>query len=165
LTALFKNREDADSMYEWLLKDGYVSGEIHILMSEETRKIFHYEDVKEIETTSDDAVSGLQTGAVFGGGLGAALGILAAVGSMVIIPGMGLALAGPLAASLAGAGGLVGGALGALYGSGVPEEKAQELERQIREGSILISVVPHTPEESARIETEYRAHNGEIIFY
>ena len=164
LTALFKNREDADSAYEWLLKNGYNSEDIHLLMSEETRQKHHYAEAAEPETTEEDAILGLKAGAVVGGGLGAALGIVAAIGAAVIIPGMGLAVAGPLAASLAGAGGLVGGALGALYGSSVPEEMAKELERKIREeGNILASVDAHNAEEAAIIEYETRKRGGEII--
>jgi hypothetical protein len=162
-TALFKNIEDADLAYEWLLKHGYNSDEIHLLMSEETRRKYHYPERTEPETTEDDTVRGLETGAAVGGGLGATLGAIAAVGAVVIIPGLGLAVAGPLAASLAGAGGLVGGALGALYGAGIPTEKAQELERRIREGSILIGVVPHKHEEAAVIEAAWRKRGGEII--
>src|SRR5262245_47909636 len=156
LTALFKNREDADFAYEWLLKNGYNSDDIHLLMSEETRQKYHYAEAAEQETAEEDAVAGLESGAVVGGGLGAMLGIVAAVGAAVIIPGMGLAVAGPLAASLGGAGGLVGGALGALYGSSIPEEQAQELEHKIREGSILISVNPRDAEDAELIESEWR---------
>jgi len=163
LTALFKNREDADSAYEEVLKSGHNSGDIHLVMSEETRQKYHYTEAAEPETTAEDAIGAMEKGAAFGGGLGAALGVIAAVGAAVVIPGIGMAVAGPLAASLAGAGGLVGGALGALYGSGIPEEHAQELERQIREGSILISVVPHDDEDAARIESEWRGRGGEII--
>jgi hypothetical protein len=162
-TALFNNREDADSAYEWLLKYGYDSDEIHLLMSEETRQKFHYPELAEPEATEDDSVRGLETGAAVGGGIGATLGAIAAVGAAVIIPGLGLAVAGPLAATLAGAGGLVGGALGALYGASIPAEKAQELERRIREGSILIGVVPHNAEEAALIEAAWRNRGGEII--
>jgi hypothetical protein len=162
-TALFKNREDADLAYEWLLKYGYSSDEIHLLMSEETRRRYHYPEHVEPEATEEDTIKGLETGAAVGGGIGATLGIIAAVGAMVIIPGMGLAVAGPLAASLAGAGGLVGSALGALYGSSVPEEKAQELELRIRDGGILIGVVPHNKEEAASIEAAMRERGGEII--
>ncbi|MGH9766114.1 MAG: hypothetical protein ACREAB_01665 [Blastocatellia bacterium] len=168
-TALFKNREDADSAYAWLLKFGYKSEEIHLLMSEETRQKFHYPEQAEpasTETTAEDAVKGIETGAAVGGGLGATLGVIAAVGATVIIPGLGLAVAGPLAASLAGAGGLVGGALGALYGAGIPEEKAKELERKIREeGNILVSVDAHNAEEAAIIEDETRKRGGEIIHH
>ena len=165
VTALFKNREDADSAYEWLLKNGYNSEDIHLLMSEETRQKHHFAEAAEPETTEEDAIHGLEAGAVVGGGLGAALGIVAAIGAAVIIPGVGLAVAGPLAASLAGAGGLVGGVLGALYGSSVPEEEARELEQKIREGSILISARPRSDEDAELIETEWRERGGEIIHY
>jgi hypothetical protein len=161
LTALFKNREDADSAYEWLLKNGYNSSDVHLLMSEETRQRYHYAEATEPETTEEDAVVGLETGAAVGGGLGAALGIVAAFGAAVIIPGMGLAVAGPLA----GAGGLVGGALGALYGSSVPEEEAHKLEQKIREGSILISVRSHSDEDAELIESAWRERGGEMVQY
>lgn len=165
LTALFKNREDADSAYEWLLKNGYNSDDIHLLMSEEMRQKYHYAEATQPETTEDDAVVGLEAGAAFGGGLGAALGVVAGVGAAVIIPGLGLAVAGPLAATLAGAGGLVGGALGALYGSSIPEQQARELEKKIREGSILISVRPPSDEDAELIESEWRERGGEMVYY
>ena len=161
LTALFKNREDADYAYEWLLKNGYNSNDIHLLMSEETRQKYHYAEAAELETTQEDAVVGLETGVAVGGGLGAALGIVAGVGAAVIIPGMGLAVAGPLA----GAGGMVGGALGALYGSSVPEEEAHELEQKIREGSILISARPLSDEDAKLIESAWRERGGELVHY
>src|SRR5262249_47521084 len=100
LTAFFNNREDADSAYEWLLKNGYNSSDFHLLMSEETRQKYHYAEATEPETTEEDAVVGLETGAAVGGGLGAALGIVAAVGAAVIIPGMGLAGGGTLGPGL-----------------------------------------------------------------
>lgn len=163
VTALFKNREDADSAYEWLLKNGYTSDDIHLLMSKETMQKYHYEAPSESETTDEDAVGGIEAGVAVGGGLGAALGVLAGLGTAVFIPGMGLAVAGPLAASLAGAGGLVGGALGALYGSSLPEEEAKKVEHMIREGSILIGVHPHDSESAAMIEDELRKFGGEIV--
>ena len=165
LTALFNNRDDADSAYEWLLKNGYNSSDVHPLMSEETRQKYHYAEATEPETTGEDAVVGLETGAAVGGGLGATLGIVAAAGAAVIIPGMGLAVAGPLAASLAGAGGLVGGALGALYGSSVPEEETHELEQKIRKGGILISVRPLSDEDAELIESAWRERGGELVLY
>src|SRR5262245_31839357 len=165
LTALFKNREDADSAYEWLLKNGYNSSDIHLLMSEETRQKYHYAEAVELETTEENSIVGLEAGVAVGGGLGAALGIVAAVGAAVIIPGMGLAVAGPLAASLAGAGGLVGGALGALYGSSVPEEEAHKPEHKVREGSVLISARPHSDEDAELIEKAWRDRGGEMVPY
>jgi len=165
LTALFNNREGADSAYEWLLKNGYNSNDIHLLMSEETRQKYHYAEAAEPETTEEETIVGLEVGVAVGGGLGAALGIIAGIGAAVIIPGMGLAVAGPLAASLAGAGGLVGGTLGALYGSSIPEEEAHKLEHKIREGSILISVRPHDDEDAELIESAWRERGGEMVHY
>jgi hypothetical protein len=165
LTALFKRRGDADSAYEWLLKNGYTSDDIHLLMSEETRRKYHYEEPVEPETTGEDAVAGLEAGVAVGGGLGAALGAIAGVGAAVVIPGLGLAVAGPLAVSLASVGGMMGGALGALYGSSLPEEAAQKLEQKIREGSILISVHPHDAKSAAKIEKVWRKRRGEILNY
>jgi hypothetical protein len=165
LTALFKIREDADAAYEWLLKNEYTSDNIHLLMSEETREKYHYTEPAEPATTDEDAAAGLETGAAVGGGLGATLGAVAGVGAAVIIPGMGLAIAGPLAASLAGAGGLLGVALGALFGSSLPEEEAHKLEQTIREGGILISVYPYDAESAAMIEDEWRKRGGELVAY
>jgi hypothetical protein len=164
LTALFKRREDADSAYEWLLKNGYTSDDIHLLMSEETRHRYHYEEAPaEPATTNEDAGAGLETGAAFGGGVGATLGAIAGIGASIVIPGLGLAIAGPLAASLAGAGGLLGGVFGALYGSSLPEESAHELEQAVREGGILIGVDPHDDESAALIEKEWRDRGGELV--
>src|SRR5499433_497487 len=160
---IFNNRKNADSAYGWLLSHGYSSDEIHLLMSEETRQKYHYPEQTEPEVTEDDTVKGLETGAAVGGGLGATLGAIAAFGASMIIPGLSLAVAGPLAASLAGAGGMVGGALGALYGAGIPAEKAQELELMIREGGILIGVVPHNDKEAAFIRAAWDKRGGEIV--
>jgi hypothetical protein len=161
--ALFNNRDEADLAYEWLLKYGYGSDEIHLLMSEETRRKYHYPEQAEPEATEEDTLKAMGTGAIVGGGIGATLGAIAAAGATVIIPGLGLAVAGPLAASLAGAGGMVGSALGALYGSSIPEERAHELELKIREGSILIGVVPHNEEEVPFIEAAMRKRGGEML--
>ncbi len=162
-TALFHNSEDVDSAYDWLQKNGYRADEIHLLMSEDTRHKYHYPDEPELQATEDQSVKGLETGAAFGGGLGATLGAIAAIGAAVIIPGLGLAVAGPLAASLAGAGGMVGGALGALYGASIPEEKARALEARIKEGSILVGVLPHDDDDAALIEAAWRKRGGEIV--
>ena len=49
------------------------------------------------------------------------------LGTSLVIPGLGLIIAGPLAAGLAGAGagGITGGLIGALVGSGIPEDRAK----------------------------------------
>jgi hypothetical protein len=47
----------------------------------------------------------------------------------------------------------------------VPEEAAHELEQKIREGSILISMRPHSDEDAALIESACRERGGERAHY
>ena len=76
-------------------------------------------------------MEGLGVGAAVGGGVGATLAAIFAVGSNVVVPGLGLVVAGPIAAALAGAGagGATGGLVGALVGAGIPEERALDTSR------------------------------------
>ena len=99
-------------------------------------------------------------------GLGAIVGALAALGTSVALPGLGLIVAGPLAAGLAGAGagGLTGGLLGALVGSGVPEERAKVYETGVKEGGIVMGVTPRNEEDARYFETEWKNSNGEHIY-
>jgi hypothetical protein len=79
---------------------------------------------------------------------GAALGSLAAasgaVSTTVVIAGLGLVAAGPLAAALAGAGDAPCGLVGALAGAGVSEHRARAYEAGLREGAVLVAVHVHS---------------------
>ena len=85
-------------------------------------------------------------GAVAGGGTGAIAG--AAVGwilgtGALLVPGMEhMAAAGPIIAMMGGlgAGVTLGGLVGALVGSGIPEYEAKRYEGRVRRGGILLSV-------------------------
>ena len=93
-------------------------------------------------------LKGLTAGAVSGGVLLGTLGGLIGLASFVI-PGLGLVMvAGPIAAALAdaAAGGAVGVIAGALMGMRIPEHNAQQYEKIVREGNILISVHTHDAE-------------------
>ena len=85
---------------------------------------------------------GATTGTISGATMGGILGWLAGIGSLAI-PGVGpFIAAGPIMATLAGAGlgGALGGLTGALIGAGIPEYEAKRFETRINEGGILISV-------------------------
>ena len=82
------------------------------------------------------------------------------------MPGIGLIAMGPLAAALAGAatGGVAGGLVGALIGWGIPEERAREYEKGIREGGIVMGVTPRSAEDAEYFDQEWRRHRGELIY-
>ena len=69
----------------------------------------------EDEGLGSKVMEGVGAGSAIGGVVGATVGILAAIGTSIVIPGLGLVLAGPIALGLAGAGAgaVTGGVLGA----------------------------------------------------
>ena len=105
-------------------------------------------------------------GAALGGTLGAIIGAIAAIGTSILLPGLGLVVAGPLAAALVGggAGSLTGGLIGALIGSGIPEETVQHYETGLREGGIVLGFHPRTPAEVKEVENIWQNYNAEHIY-
>jgi uncharacterized protein YjbJ (UPF0337 family) len=164
VTGLYSSPEAASRAYEGLTtKHGYRPDDIDVVMSEDTRKR-HFGDVKPGTELSGGtkAAEGLGKGAAIGGGIGAALAAIFAVGSSVVIPGLGLVVAGPIAAALAGAGagGATGGIIGALIGAGIPEERAREYEKGISEGGILIGTKYRDTDHARQLERDYTDYGG-----
>ncbi|HEY9286373.1 MAG TPA: hypothetical protein VIP46_23170, partial [Pyrinomonadaceae bacterium] len=63
-----------------------------------------------------------------------------------------------------GAGGLTGGLIGALVGRGVPKEHAEQYDKGIREGGILMGVDARNDEDADYFENEFRTHRGEHVY-
>jgi uncharacterized protein YjbJ (UPF0337 family) len=167
LTGLFRDRESAERAYGSLHSRGYGKDDVNLMMSEETRNKYFPKDEKVVETElGDKALEGAGVGSAIGGTVGAVLAAIAAIGTSLVLPGLGLVVAGPVAAALAGAGagGLTGGLVGALVGSGIPEEHAKEYERGVKEGGIVMGVNPRTDEDAQYFENEWRTHRGEHIY-
>jgi len=78
------------------------------------------------------------------------------------VPGLGLVLAGPIAAALAGAGagGVTGGLIGALIGAGIPEERAAGYERGLKQGGILIGTRARDDKHAEEIERDFGTYGG-----
>ncbi|WP_256012250.1 hypothetical protein [Desertivirga xinjiangensis] len=165
LTGMFRDRESAERAYNSLHERGYSQDEINLMMSDETRKK-HFQNSDNDTELGNKALEGAGTGSAIGGTAGAIIGAIAAIGTAVAIPGLGLVVAGPLAAGLAGAGagGLTGGIVGALIGSGIPEERAKHYESGIKDGGIVMGVNPRTDEDAEHFETEWRNSRGEHIY-
>ncbi len=166
VTGLFRDRESVEHAYGSLSERGYGRDDVNLLMSDETRnRYFSSDDAKDTELGSK-ALEGAGVGGAIGGTVGAALAAIAAIGTSVVFPGLGLVVAGPLAAALAGAGAgsITGGLIGALVGSGIPEERAREYERGIQEGGIMMGVNPRSDEDAEYFENEWRRHRGEHVY-
>ena len=162
LTGTFRDRESAERAYDSLLGRGYRKDEINVLMSDDTRKRY-FGDRKDIkDDLGTKAAEGGLTGAAVGGTVGAIAGALAMAGTLAI-PGVGIVLAGPLAAALAGlgAGAATGGLVGTLIGAGIPEDQAKIYESDIKSGGVVVAVRPRSEEDAAYFEREWRG-KGEV---
>src|SRR5215831_18740731 len=149
VTGLFKTRAAAEAAVDAVIKRGYTRDDISVLMSDATKN-------KEFAVqTRSHAADGLGVGGAIGGTVGAVLAAIAAVGTSIAIPGLGLVVAGPIAAALAGAGagGATGGLIGLLIGTGIPEHRAKVYDTGVRGGGILLGIEAKSSEEVNKLET------------
>ena len=164
LSGLFRDRESAESAYRSLTDRGYTRDDVNVIMSDDTRKKHFADDDSEL---GSKALEGMGVGGAVGGTVGALLAAIAAIGTNVLLPGLGLVVAGPLAAALAGAGAgsVTGGLIGALVGSGIPEERAKYYDEGIRGGGIYMGVNPRTDEDAEYFENEWKNnYRGEHVY-
>jgi hypothetical protein len=166
VTGLFRDRDSAERAYQSVYDRGYSKDDVNVAMSDETRKR-HFGEVAGRRTElGTKAAEGAGIGGAIGGSLGAIAAAIAAVGTTIALPGLGLVIAGPLAAAIAGAGAgaATGGIVGALIGWGIPEERVKEYDQGIREGGILMAVRPRNEEDAEHIESSWRSNRGEHVY-
>lgn len=165
VTGLFRDRVSAERAYRSVTERGYGSNDVNLVMSDETRKR-HFSDDTDTELGTK-AAEGAGIGGAIGGTVGAIAAAVAALGTSVALPGLGLVIAGPVAAALAGAGAgaATGGLVGALIGWGMPEERIKQYEAGIQEGGILMGVKPRSDEDAAYLQNNWRESRGELVNY
>ena len=159
VTGLFKNRLAAEAAVDAIMKRGYTRDDISVMMSDATRN-------KEFALQAKTHVAdGAGIGGALGGVVGAVLAGIVAVGSTIILPGLNLVIAGPIAAALAGAGAgaATGGVIGALIGAGIPEYRAKVYEAGLKGGGILLGVEAKTEEEIDKLEELLEAIGAENV--
>lgn len=167
VTGLFNDREDAERAYNAVGTRGYRNEDINVVMSDETRER-HFASTELAETElGNKAAKGAGVGGALGGTIGAIAAAVAAMGTSLVLPGLGLVVAGPLAAAFAGAGAgaAAGGIVGALVGWGIPEERVKHYEEGVKQGGILIGVRPKNAEDAAYIEQEWKTNRGQHVYY
>ncbi|NLK08265.1 MAG: hypothetical protein GX316_06135 [Firmicutes bacterium] len=151
----FSDRNQAESAVKSLRDKGFTEDEISIVARDEQS------GGGDFESGDDMALDDLSEGTTWGGVLGGTAGLLAGVGALAI-PGIGpIIAAGPLAAALSGA--VTGGVAGGLLDMGIPEDRGQFFEDEVKRGRFLavIDTEAGLVEDAARIMWENGASDVE----
>lgn len=168
VTGLFADGPSAERAYRSVLERGYDRSQIDLVMSDETRDRYFSGsrpiDAEMAGVAQEGAGEAANTAAELGGPVGGTVGTIApaiaAVGALMLIPG--LVIAGPVAIALAAAGavGVAGGLIGALADWGIPKGRIEEYAAGIRGGGILIGVKPRNDADARYFEQHWRADGG-----
>jgi len=167
VSGIFNSQQGLSTLFDSLEGLSIGHSDISVLMSEQTRSHYstawdsisgvsrpasEFSDVEGFPSTGGEAFhqssklpEGAATGGLTGGIVGAIIGGLTLVGS-VLLPGVGLLVAGPLVGAIAGGavGTAAGGLVGGLVGMGIPENEARYYQDSIQQrGNVL--VVAHVP--------------------
>ena len=145
---VFNDRDRAESALEDLKSQGF-ERDISLVARDEEKSGTSMED------------QDLTEGAFTGGALGGIAGLLAGAGAL-LIPGVGpIIAAGPIAATLTGV--VTGGIAGSLVDYGIPEERGEYYEEQVRQGGILITLKASDDriDDAASIMRKYGAEDVE----
>lgn len=167
VTGLFPDRESAEAAYGTAHERGYSKDDVNLVMSDKTRAQ-HFTGTTAGKPTElgNKAAEGAGVGGAIGGTVGAIAAAIAAIGTSLVLPGLGLVIAGPLAAAVAGAGaGAAGGGLiGALVGWGMPEERVKQYEEGLKKGGILMGVHAKNDDDAAHLERQWKSNRGENVY-
>ncbi len=178
VSAAFDDLDEAIDAARELEQRGYGRHQISVFMAAETRERYidthpRYDELEEKAVVVEEVelekqrktLEGAGAGGTIGGAIGAAGAAIAALGTTVVLPPLGIAVAGPLAAALAGAGAgaATGGLVGALVGAGMTEYRARRFEELVKEGNVLVGVVAETDAERTNIVEVLEQHGGELV--
>jgi uncharacterized protein (TIGR02271 family) len=139
VVGLMDSFNEAENVVDDLVRNGFDRDNIGLVAQDEGEK-YPSERAKERGggREAEGAMKGAGAGAAIGGVAGLVMGITG-----LAIPGIGpIIAAGPIAATLAGAGvgAVAGGLIGGLTNLGVPEEHAHYYAEGVRRGGILVTV-------------------------
>jgi hypothetical protein len=166
VTAIFPDRESAEAAYNAASARGYSRDDVNLVMSDDTRqRHFAGQSTGQETELGNKAAEGAGIGGAIGGTVGAVLAAIAAVGTSLALPGLGLVIAGPLAAAVAGAGAgaASGGLIGALIGWNIPEERVKHYEEGIKQGGIMMGLKTRNEEDAAYLENQWRKNGGQNV--
>ena len=165
VTGLFYDRDSAERAYQSIVSRGYDNSEVNVVMAEETRKRLFPEDGLVTDLGTKAAEAPAELGDPAGGTMATvstAVSAIAAAGALLLLPGLGLVAAGPIAAAITGAAtaGIAGGVIGVLSHWGIPDARREEYESGIKRGGILLGVKPHTDADARYFEQQWKVNYG-----
>lgn len=177
LVAFFDDEPSMEAAYQILDELEYAPVSVTMAMAEKTYQEKYAARPNANATPQSDAQGGPNSGKAedsnpkttkaaegftLGASMGAGLGALLLLGASVVVPG--IAIIGPLAATLtgAGAGATVGGLTGLLFGFGHPEDEARRYQERIQEGKYMIRVSPKSVEDANHITSAWKSLGGEV---
>jgi hypothetical protein len=173
VTGLFTTRDSAERGYRSATRLGYESSDINLLMSEETRRRYfspgHDSNTglsrNATKATGEDGKSADELGGPAGGTIGTIAPALAGIGTLLLVPVLGVVAAGPIAVALtaAGAVGLAGALIGALTKWGIPQGRIEEYEQGIRAGGIVMGVKARSDQDASNLVREWQASGAELV--
>lgn len=156
LLALFKNPYEAENAYNELLNKGYKQEDITLIMSNKTHETHFTENYKVKNKVVTKSFQGISAGGAIGGAAGVIAAALVTIGATAV-PGLGITIVGSLATIFAGigAGVATGSLVGALIGAGISDEDANKYEQGIKEGAIIIGIIPPTTQEYEELKNSW----------
>jgi hypothetical protein len=172
ITAMFRDFRQAEQAYRAAADLGYAASDINVLMSGDTRQRYlagTSASTPLAKKAAESAPESSKTAATLGGPAGGTMGTvapaIAAVGAALLIPGLGLAVAGPIAIALTAAGtvGVATGLIGALTNWGIPKDRAEHYESGVRRGAIVIGVSTRSREDARMLAQHWQAAGGDMI--
>jgi hypothetical protein len=170
VTAIFNDRDSAERAYRSAGKLGYEKADVTLVMSDETRRRYFPDEgqsATELCHRANEGAGKSAEGSALGGPLGGTLGTLApavaAVGTVLLIPGVIFASPVAIALAAAGAVGLAGGLMGALANWGIPSHRVEQYEEDIRNGGILMGVKANNLQDASTLEQQWKASGGRLV--
>jgi hypothetical protein len=154
VTGLVREGRDVDVALGRILALGYSKDDVSVIMSDDAGRRHFATEPSDPSTVATGAALGIAAG----GAVGAILAAILVVGTSFVLPGVGLLVAGPLAATLLGlgVGGATGGAAGTLLAAGIPEHRARVYETGLAKGLVVLGVHAHAPNDTLAIEQIFR---------
>jgi hypothetical protein len=170
VTGLFRDRDSAERAYQAATELGYPGSDINLLMTEETRERYFSSQQRNTGLSNqarheaeEPAEAADDLGGPVGGTMGTLAPVLAALGTLLLVPG--IVIAGPAAIALtaAGAVGVAGGLVGALTNWGIPKGRVEKYQADIRDGGILIGIKPRNEDDARRLKERWEKGGGVLI--